>query len=204
MLGVAVLTASACLAVPSIQNAILKQLGSALIFNDPVTTTDLLVVSVDAEVAGLLEAADLVHGGVATNVVVFVPPLRLEDLELQRRRIPNEDTVARYSRLLAALGVESSVDIRRVSGTGDEARVLRDICLERGFRSAVVITTPDHSRRLSRTLGRSMKGHGIVARVHATRYSDFQPERWWQTRDGVRTELVELEKLLLDFVLHPF
>jgi hypothetical protein len=29
------------------------------------------------------------------------------------------------------------------------------------------------------------------------------PDRWWETRRGVRTEIVELQKLLLDVVLHP-
>jgi hypothetical protein len=39
--------------------------------------------------------------------------------------------------------------------------------------------------------------------VQAARYSSFDPDRWWETRKGVRTEIVELQKLLLDFVLHP-
>jgi hypothetical protein len=29
------------------------------------------------------------------------------------------------------------------------------------------------------------------------------PDRWWKTRGGVRTEIIELQKLLLDFTLHP-
>jgi hypothetical protein len=39
--------------------------------------------------------------------------------------------------------------------------------------------------------------------VRSTRYDPFDPDRWWQTRDGVRTELIELEKLLVEVVRHP-
>jgi hypothetical protein len=39
--------------------------------------------------------------------------------------------------------------------------------------------------------------------VHAARYSSFDPDRWWETRGGVRIEIVELQKLLLGVMLHP-
>jgi hypothetical protein len=48
-----------------------------------------------------------------------------------------------------------------------------------------------------------MKGHPTNVTVQAAHYSDFDPDRWWETRGGVRTEIVELQKLLLDVVLHP-
>jgi hypothetical protein len=72
------------------------------------------------------------------------------------------------------------------------------------FRSIVVVALKDHSRRLRRVLGRTMKGHPTHVIIQAARYSDFDPDRWWETHGGVRTELVELQKLLLDVVLHPF
>jgi hypothetical protein len=48
-----------------------------------------------------------------------------------------------------------------------------------------------------------MKGHPTHVAVRAARYSNFDPDRWWETRTGVRTEIIELEKLSLDVVLHP-
>ena len=33
--------------------------------------------------------------------------------------------------------------------------------------------------------------------------ASFHPDRWWDTRGGIRTEIIELRKLLLDLVLHP-
>ena len=65
------------------------------------------------------------------------------------------------------------------------------------------MTTRDRSRRLQRVLDREMKGHPTRVTVRASRYSSFDPDRWWQTRGGVRTLLVELQRLVLDFVRHP-
>jgi hypothetical protein len=81
--------------------------------------------------------------------------------------------------------------------------VLPPWCDEHQLRSIVVVATKDHSRRLQRVLDRDMKGHPTHVTVQPARYSSFDPDRWWETRGGVRTEIVELQKLLLDFVLHP-
>ena len=43
-----------------------------------------------------------------------------------------------------------------------------------------------------------MKGRATHATVQAAHYSDFDPDQWWKTRGGVRTEIVELQKLLLE------
>jgi hypothetical protein len=51
-------------------------------------------------------------------------------------------------------------------------------------------------------LRRSM-GHPTRVMVQPARYSIFDRDRWWETRDGVRTEIVELQKLVLEIVLHP-
>jgi hypothetical protein len=51
-------------------------------------------------------------------------------------------------------------------------------------------------------LNRVMKGHPTRVMVQPARYSSFEPDRWWETRDGVRTEIVELQKLVLEVVLH--
>ena len=107
-------------------------------------------------------------------------------------------------RQLSALGVERTGRIpKTVAGTEDEGLVLPEWCDERGFRAIVVVTTPDHSRRLRRVLRRSMNGHRTKVLVRASRYSTFDPDRWWTTRGGIRTGLIELQKLLLDVVRHP-
>jgi hypothetical protein len=192
-------------AIPTLQRPVLRALGGALVVDDELGPADIVVVATGADGAGVLEAADLVHSGVATRVAVFAdPPDAVVDREFIRRGIPYEDAAARSVRQLQALGVELIQQIpRAVAGTEYEGQVLPEWCDQNRFRFVVVVTTSDHSRRLRRVLRRSMKGHETRVAVRPARYSQFDPERWWESRGGARTEVVELEKLFLDILLHP-
>jgi hypothetical protein len=124
-------------------------------------------------------------------------------LEFLRRRIPYEDAATISTRQLRSLGIDNVEQITRtVAGSEEEGEVLPAWCDQHQYRSVVVVTTSDHSRRLRRILRRSLKGHLTVVTL-PSRYSGFDPDRWWKTRGGVRTEIIELEKLLLDVARHP-
>lgn len=202
-----VLSAILLLALASaviLRNPGLRAAGWALVAEDPLEPADIIVVAIAADGAGVLEAADLVHRGVSTRVAVFADPPNPVNREFIRRGIPYEDAAARSIRQLRALGVETIEQIpRAVAGTEDEGRVLPGWCDQRSFHSVVLVCPSDHSRRLRRVLRRSMKGHESRIAVRHARYSQFDPDRWWETRDGTRTAIVELQKLLLDIALHP-
>jgi hypothetical protein len=190
--------------IPAIRRPILRAAGWALVVNERVEPADVVVLAYNADFAGMLEAADLVHGGVATRVAVFNDPPDSVALEFIRRGIAYEDA-ARSVRQLKALGVDTIEQIpRNARGTEDIGRVLPGWCDQQGLRSVVVVTTSDHSRRLRRVLHRSMKVHRTRVTVRCARYSAFDPDRWWESHDGIRTEVGELAKLLFDIVRHPF
>jgi uncharacterized SAM-binding protein YcdF (DUF218 family) len=90
-----------------------------------------------------------------------------------------------------------------ITGTETEAETLLAWCADRQYRSVVVVSNSDHSRRTRRVFRRSMRGHGLNVSVRSARYSTFDPDRWWATRAGIRTEIVEFQKLLLDVARHP-
>jgi uncharacterized SAM-binding protein YcdF (DUF218 family) len=204
ILMVVALAAAALVAVPSVREPVLRTAGWALVVNEPVAPADIIVISPDAGGAGTLEAADLVQSGIATRVAVFADPPSGDDHEFIRRGLPYEDGAARQIRQLRWFGVTDVVQIPRTDvGTEGEAQVLPPWCDQHQFRSIVVVAARDHSRRLRRVLDRAMKGHPTRVTVRPARYSSFDPDRWWETRGGVRTEIVELQKLVLDFVLHP-
>ncbi len=203
ILVVLALAAFAIVAIRSLREPVLRAAGWALVVDEPVAPADILVLSLDSGGAGALEAADLVQSGISKRVAVFDDPPSGEDYEFIRRGLPYEDAGARQIRQLRSLGVTDVVQISRIDGTEDEGRVLPPWCDEHHLRSIVVVATKDHSRRLRRVLDRVMKGHPTRVTVHAARYSSFDPDRWWETRGGVRIEIVELQKLLLDVMLHP-
>jgi hypothetical protein len=208
ILVVVALVAATIVAVPFVREPLLRAAGWALIVNEPIAPADIIVVSAAARGAGALEAADLVQSGIATRVAVFSDPPSGEDHEFIRRGLPYEDEAAKQIRQLKWLGVTDVVQIPRTeaateAGTEGEGQALPPWCDQHQFRSIVLVTVRDHSRRWRRVLDRVMKGHPTRVTVQPARYSKFDPDRWWKTRDGVRTEIVELEKLVLDAVLHP-
>jgi hypothetical protein len=165
---------------------------------------DIIVVSLVSAGAGALEAADLVQSGIATRVAVFTDPPSGEDHEFIRRGLPYEDAGARQIRQLRWLGVTDVVQIPRTDvGTEGEAQVLPLWCDHHRFRSIVFVAARDHSRRVRRVLDRVMQGHPTRVTIQPARYSSFDPDRWWESRGGVRTEVIELQKLVLEIVLHP-
>ena len=204
VLAVAIIGVAAA-SIRAVRERILSAAGWALVSDAPAEPADVIIVAVDAGRAGVLEASDLVHSGISTRVAVFSDAPDLVDAELSRRGIPYQNAAERSERLLRLLGVTSIQRIpRTVAGTVDEGLVLPVWCDQHQFRSIIVVSTSDHSRRLSRVLRRSMNGRSIRVTVRAARYSAFDRRRWWATRSGIRTEIVELEKLLLDVLQYPF
>jgi hypothetical protein len=205
MLIVVVLAAAAMLSVPSVRKSVLRMAGAVLVVNEPVAPADIIVIAADAGGAGVLQAADFVHAGIASRVAVFTDPPNGEDLEFIHRGLPYEDQAARQIRQLGWLGVNDIVQIPRdEAGSDGEGQILAPWFEQHKIRSAVFVAARDHSRRIRRVLNREMKGHPTRVAVRAERYSSFDPDRWWETRTGTRTEIIELEKLVLDVLLHPF
>jgi hypothetical protein len=152
----------------------------------------------------VLQAADLVQSGIATRVAVFADPPSEEDLEFIRRGLPHEDASAWRISQLRWLGVTDVTQIPRTeAGTEGESQVLPPWCDQHEFRSIVFVVARDRSRRIRRVLNRVMKGHPTRVTVQPARYSSFDPDRWWETRSGIRTEIIEFQKLVLDAILHP-
>lgn len=192
--------------IPPSRRYILRLAGRLLVIQEPsVKPADIIVVAIDVDGAGALEAADLVHRGVSNRVAVFDDPPSSVDLEFLRRGLPYEDRAAISTSQLHSLGIQNVEQIpRSTSGSEQEGDILPNWCDERGYHSVGLVTSTDHSRRLTRILRRSSRGRQLSMTVYSSRYSEFDPNTWWKTRAGVRIGIFELEKLLLDFVRHPF
>jgi len=183
---------------------LLTAAGWALVREDPIRRADVVVVPAWAGEAGSISAADLVHQGYAPRVAVLESAMSPAERELIARGILDGSKDGWYARVVQHLGVKDVEQINdRASGTESEGGILPEWCLRRGYRSIIVVSTPDHSRRVRRVLRRTTKSAGIDVIVRTTKLSEFDPSGWWKTRGGVRTEIVEIQKLLLDVLRHP-
>jgi len=124
ILVVVALAAAAIVVVPSVREPVLRTAGWALVVNEPIAPADIIVITLDSNGAGALEAADLVQSGIATRVAVFADPPSGEDDEFIRRGLPYEDASARQIHQLRWLGVTDVVQIPRTEvGTESEGQV---------------------------------------------------------------------------------
>jgi uncharacterized SAM-binding protein YcdF (DUF218 family) len=204
LLAVAMLAAVVTASVPALRHSVLRAAGRALVAQDPPAKADIIVVSTDAMGAGFIEAADLVKAGFATRVGIFDrPPTRIQR-ELARRGAEPLNLKDFSIRTLHSLGVTEIEVIPPVVGTVDEGKVLQQWCVANSIHSILFVSVPDHSRRTRRVLDRALGRHGVTVMVRAARFSGFDPDSWWYSRSGQRVQLVESEKLLLDFLAHPF
>jgi uncharacterized SAM-binding protein YcdF (DUF218 family) len=193
------------LSVPPLREPMLRALGNGLVAQDEPAPVDVIVVAPHSGVAGVLEAADLAAAGYSGRVAVFDVPLAPDELELARRGLHGEDIGSQQARLLGLLGVREVMRIpQKEAGTHGESAALQAWLRERRYRMAMVVTSTDHSRRTRRMLARDLGGQEARVLVRAARHSDFDPQRWWHTRDGVRIAVIELQKLALDVLAHPF
>jgi len=184
--------------------SLLRSMGGFLVAKGQVQSADVIVLSVDSDGAGVLEATDLLHEHIADRVALFADPPDAVDREFTRRGVPYNNAAAVSVAQLHQLGIDAvEVIPRSVAGTVDEAQDLAAWCAERGYHRVVFISTADHSRRTARILARATRGRDLKVSVRASRYSAFDPNTWWKSRTGVRTEIIESEKLVADFVLHP-
>jgi hypothetical protein len=202
--GIVLIAACAVVMTP-LSGSLLRTMGRSLVSTDPLQHADVIVLSVDSDGAGVLEATDLVHAHLADRVALFADPPDNVDREFQRRGVVYNNAAAVSARQLHELGVDAvEVITRSVAGTDDESRDLAAWCAQHRYGVVIFVSTTDHSRRTARILARATRGTGLKVSVRGSRYSGFDPDAWWRSRTGVRTEIVESEKLVADILLHPF
>jgi len=205
IVGTVLCVAILAVSVRSSRDYILRSIGRLIFLQQPLPkSADIIVVAIDADGAGTLEAADLVHRGLSTRVAVFNDPPTAVDREFLRRGLPYHDQGALSIHQLQMLGVQNVALIPRVaSGSGQEGEILPKWCEEQNYHSVLLVTSGEHSRRLNRIMRRSLRGHRITVTIDVSPYAGFSLDSWWKTRAGVRLGIFELEKLILDVVLHP-
>ena len=184
--------------------SIVRSIGGVLVATDVVEVVDVIVVPGWTHESGALEAADLYKRGIASRVAVLEPEPEPSRRELIRRGVVAIGDPWVVS-LMRRLGVQTIEVIPGYStGTDADGKLIASWLEQNHLRSAVVVATSEHSRRLRRIMHRALEDKTASVLVVSARFSTYEPDRWWKTRAGVRTTLTELEKLLVDIVTHPF
>ena len=197
------------LLVPALRVRTLTGLGAGLIHIDPLAESeaDAIVIAVDGSGPEVLEAADLVHEGRARKVWVLAGPPDELGQEFARHGLPYADKATVAVQTLHALGVkEAEMALPRVDGSNSEAGMLPGWFASHHYQHIIFVVVADHTHRMRRMLDRELaaKATAVDVRIRTSRYAPFKADAWWLGRGGVRTLIVEYQKLVLDLLSHPF
>ena len=191
-------------AIGPVRRAALRGLGHMLVASDDVRPADLLVMDVESGRAGILTVGDLRRSQPTATVGVLMRKATSIDAELARRGIVLPDLTLS---MLAQLGIPPEAIVKMAvgdDGTTETAAALSEWGRQNPGKRALVVVGPSHGRRYRRVLRRVWPAGNPAPIVVTTAYGLFRADDWWTSRTTAREGLVELEKLLLDYVQHPW
>lgn len=178
---------------------ILTRMGKYLVVEHPLKKSDLIVCLSGSSIERGLEASELYQKGMAASIFITREelPVGYEALRKKGGSYPEERTLV--VELLQGLGVPGSACLssdRFVSSTFDEAKLLWDITQEKGYKSLIIVTSPEHTRRAWLTFENVFEKADIRIAMRPSRHSNFRSEDWWKTRKYLRAVIFEYQKLI--------
>ena len=161
-------------------------------------------MDIDSSFAGALKIADLHREQPRAVVGLLVPKSTALDEALRSRRIKLPPEV--MMDVLEQLGIPRYAIAPIPSddtGTTETVAALAGWSRANPTTRVLVIVDPSHGRRYRRVLRRAWPNGHPEPRVVITQYALFRADDWWTARTTLREGLVEIEKLALDYLLHP-
>jgi uncharacterized SAM-binding protein YcdF (DUF218 family) len=169
---------------------LLRFAGEYWVVDEPSAQSDALIVLGDDNYAAdrAFHAAELYREGVAPMVVASARMLR-KDFSIA-------DVMAHD---LESFGVPAKSIVKlthRAQNTRDEAAEVAKLIQSRGWKRVLVVTSNYHARRARFIFERTLPAN-VALRVSGARDSEFDPSRWWQTRQGQKLFITELAGYLV-------
>jgi uncharacterized SAM-binding protein YcdF (DUF218 family) len=166
------------------RHPLLRLAGRFWEVEDRLERADAILVLGDDNFAGdrASRSAELFRAGWAPLVVVSGRLLR-----------PYAGVAELMSRDLETRDVPQAAILRfphRANNTREEAQALRELVTSRGWRQVLLVTSNYHTRR-ARYIFRRVFPPQVAVRVVSVRDTDFDPDSWWESRQGRKLFLLE-------------
>lgn len=174
--------------------------GHFLIVDEPLEPADAILVMAGPRTVRWLEAVELYRERLAPHVVLSPGIVSEAEIYLRSQGIeyPAEADLARHA--MVQLGVPAgAISIlpapERFDNTADEAAAMKDLALQRGWKTIIVVTSKYHTRRTRFAFRRDFADTGIRVLVTGSRFDGAKPDGWWRSRSDLRYVISELQKL---------
>ncbi len=172
-----------------------RGLGTWLVREDPLASADVIVVLSGSMPSRAEEAARLFRGKYAPEVWVSRPTSPAASLAALGISYAGEETYNRE--ILVRLGVPANcihIFPEPIVDTEQEVREIAKELREENERSAIIVTSPEHTRRV-KALWRRIAGGDLRAILHAAPDDSFDMH-WWRTTQDAFAVMRELMGLL--------
>ena len=171
----------------------LRLIGRALVVEDPVTKADAIVVVAGGTPSREETAATLFREGLAPDVVLSNPftPDRVRHLIAMGARRLDYQGEARV--VLEHRGVPAKAIValpQPVKTTEAELKAVGELARSRGWRRVILVTSPQHSRRVKLVWWRQAPPD-IQSIVRIAQDDDFLDGDWWRKRREAEAVLHE-------------
>ena len=172
------------------RNPLMRLAGEFWVVDEPAAPSDALIVLGDDNYAAdrAFHAAELYREKVAPVVVASGRMLR-----------QNVSVADMMEHDLESFGVPAASIVKlshRAGNTREEAVEAARLIHTRGWKRVLVVTSNYHARRTRFIYGRILPS-SVSFRVSGARDSEFDPSRWWETRQGQKLFMSELAGYLV-------
>lgn len=204
--GVLVTVASLLIVIMIAGFILFRGLGRWLVREDPLQQSDVIVVLSGSMPARAEEAAKVFRMGYAPEIWITHPEGPAAELQAMNISYAGEES---YNRdVLIRLGVPAGairILPQDIVNTEEEIEEVSQQMSAQHKRSAIVVTSPAHTRRV-RALWHSLSGGHLELTVHAAWQDSFDADHWWHnTRDvyAVVREVMGLLNVETGLRIHP-
>jgi uncharacterized SAM-binding protein YcdF (DUF218 family) len=172
--------------------------GGWLVVEDPLEKADAIFVLGGTRLERPLEAYDLYQEGWAPRILLFRVVSDYGEAELMKRGFPFPLESDMQKDVLTRLGAPEGtvVVLSEQDSTKDEALEVRKAVDANGWKTIIVVTSKQHTRRARLVISRRLAGTNVKVIMRASRYDLTDADHWWRNRATVRFTIFETQRLL--------
>ncbi|MDE2231259.1 MAG: YdcF family protein [Candidatus Omnitrophica bacterium] len=168
----------------------LRAVGSFLVVKDKLQPADIVIVLAHAQ-DRVAQAVQLYKEGYSKLLIMsggrLLPSGNIEAVQMKQEAVQ--------------AGVPPDriwLDLKTMH-TFQDPIFLKPVLLSHGFKSAIVVTSPYHTRRAAMIFNRMAEKTGIKIMYCPAQNSRFDPQRWWLSCEGWKDVFWEYAKMAVNF-----
>lgn len=185
----------------------MPQIGTFLLVPDEVQKADCIVALRGEEYFRLGKAAELQKQGLAPVIVLSVIPRKTQPYDMVRVMsgyIQYDETEIAF-RILEYFGVKRSAILftgKEATSTYQEALAARELILQKGYKSMLLVTSTYHMRRSLFLFQHAFKDTGVAIHPVTSQHELYRPELWWTQERDMRRVAEEYTSFLFNLAFY--